>query len=254
MPRLVTRRGASLAEAVVALALGGLVAAAATGALVATTRGLRATLRLAHGARAVRAAALVVASELGAADPAASEAGADLRVLAPRPEFRALRVAAVACAGAADAVTVDTAEAHLLRMPVPGRDSVLAVAVDSAGARWVARALQAIEAASCPVAAPFGAAPGLLLRLVPGADPAPIAVGAPVRVMEPVRLAVAPSQGQQALLLTALAVPRAVAEPVEGPLAAGGLRVAVESVGARAVLRVRVSGAGMQVERLLTSW
>lgn len=174
------RAGFSLAEAVVALAVSLVLLGAATLALLGALRRSshsRAARLARHG---VRAAAMVLASELRDASPASGDlvAASDTAVT-----IRAMRSFAVVCAvRPPDAVVVADSLTFALRALDPARDSVVVFregdAVRTDDDAWVGGAAVAAAADRCP-----SGASGTRVTLA-GADLSGVAAGAPLRSFE----------------------------------------------------------------------
>ncbi|HEX9165752.1 MAG TPA: hypothetical protein VF862_07555 [Gemmatimonadales bacterium] len=142
-----TRRagGWALAEAVVAMVLTAVVAAAALGGLVGLQRRVAGAVERAAMASGLRTAAQVIHAELGSVDPGAG----DLVTAAPdRMIYRAVRGNGIGCGLTTDGIVVRTGTWRSLRLPVPGRDSVLAL---EPGGSWrVAALVGPVRSATCP--------------------------------------------------------------------------------------------------------
>lgn len=227
-------RGATLVELVVALTL----AAAVSGMVLALVAGQqRAVQRLAvaeASGAVLSATAGVVRVELGGL------AGADLLLVASdRLQYRATRATGVLCGLAPDGVRVGAGGFRGLRLPSPGRDSLLVARPDSPGWGVVVLAVVGpVRAEPCP----DGSA-GLVIPTSPGlpALPAPV----PFRVVEPMELRFYSSGGRTWLGARAL-IPAETIQPVTGPFLAARFE-AEDSTGAATtdpgrvvVLRTRV--------------
>ncbi len=136
------RRGTSLLELVVALALGTFVCAAVAGILQVQLRFSRATAESVQDAEAVRTVGHVLGGELPWLDPAT-----DIRALgADSLAGRWFRGGGIVCAAEAGAAVVAY---HGMREPDPAKDSVLAEAAAGESAQALAGAAPAPGA--CPV-------------------------------------------------------------------------------------------------------
>jgi type II secretory pathway pseudopilin PulG len=154
-------RGWALAEAVVAMVLTAVVAAAALGGLVGLQRRAAGEAERVAMASSFRTAAQVLQVELGNLDPGEG----DLVAASPdRMTYRAVRGTGIGCGAAVDGIVVRTDTWRSLRLPVPGRDSLLLL---GAGATWRTLPLAGpIRSAICP-----DGSPGLVfptMALLPG--------------------------------------------------------------------------------------
>jgi len=138
-------RGWALAEAVVAMVLTAVVAAAALGGLVGLQRRAAGAAERAAMASGLRTAAQLLHAELGSVDPGAG----DLVTAAPdRMTYRAVRGNGIGCGATADGIVVRAGTWRSLRLPVPGRDSVLVL---EPGASWrIAALIGPVRSATCP--------------------------------------------------------------------------------------------------------
>jgi hypothetical protein len=166
----------------------------------------------------MRGAAIVVASELRELSAASLADGQnDITSLAPHSiTYRAGRGFGYTCqALAGGALRIARSVFSGQRDPQPGRDSVLVYAPDvlhPADSGWSALAIAAVSTAgTCP----GGAGPAITLTSVgAGAD---IPAGSPVRIYEPMQLALYQSDGQQWLGMRSLSSGEAI-QPLFGPL------------------------------------
>jgi hypothetical protein len=131
------------------MALTAVVAAAALGGLVGLQRRAVGEAERQANRASLRTAAQVLHVELGNVDPAAG----DLVVAATdRMTYRAIRGNGVGCGLAMDGVVVRTSSWRSLRVPVPGRDSVMLLRT---GPVWLLAALDGpVRAAICPDGSP----------------------------------------------------------------------------------------------------
>jgi hypothetical protein len=146
-------RGWALAEAAVAMVLTAVVAAAALGGLVGLQRRAAGEAERVAMASSLRTAAQVLHAELGSLDPGAG----DLATATPdRMTYRVVRGTGIGCGVAVDGIVVRTGTWRSLRLPAPGRDSLLLL---GAGASWRILPLAGpIRSATCP-----DGSPGLVL-------------------------------------------------------------------------------------------
>jgi len=142
-------RGWALAEAVVATVLTAAVAAAALGGLVGLQRRAAGEAERVAMASSLRTAAQVLHFELGSLDPGAG----DLVTANPdRMTYRVVRGTGIGCGAATDGIVVRTGTWRSLRLPAPGRDSLLLL---EAGAGWRILPLAGpIRSATCPDGSP----------------------------------------------------------------------------------------------------
>lgn len=211
-----TRRGVSLLEAMIALVLTGVVAILAWTILQNSAFRLRdrsERMAMEHALRVVALATQSALEPLGAD----SSAGPDL-TLAAADGFiaRATRGSGVACGADAASVTLRAAPGwwSALRVPVPGRDSVM-IGTVTQPARWVVTALLAPPS---PGSCPDGMASLVLpVALVP-ADLAGVGAGSPIRIFEQVELKAYASGGASWLGQRSVSGGGAI-QPLAGPLA-----------------------------------
>jgi prepilin-type N-terminal cleavage/methylation domain-containing protein len=220
------RRGFSLIELVVALALTLLIAALSWSILAAGALRLRdrsERMSLEHSLRVVAAAVRAAIEPVGQD----SSAGNDLIVALPdRVVTRTTRGSGALCAATSVAFTARSASGwwSALRNPVPGRDSLLVERV-SPPSTW-----EVIALSSAPYAGPCpdGSA-GLVLPVI--ADSAALAgvgPGSPVRVFEEMELRLYTSSGAAWVGLRSLGTGEAI-QPLAGPFTATGLRLEYRS-------------------------
>lgn len=138
-------RGWALAEAAVAMALTAVVAAAALGGLVGLQRRAAGEAERVASASSLRTAAQVLQTELGSLDPGAGDL---ITAAADRMTYRVVRGTGIGCGAAFDGIMVRTGTWRSLRLPAPGRDSLLLL---EAGATWRILPLAGpIRSAICP--------------------------------------------------------------------------------------------------------
>ena len=221
-----SRRGISLVEVVVALALTALVAALSWSILAAGAFRLRdrsERMGLEHSLRVVAAAVRAAVEPVGQD----SSAGNDLVVALPdQLVSRTTRASGALCAATAVAFTVRAAPGwwSALRTPVPGRDSLLVERLSPASS-WETIGL---SAAPQPGSCPDGSA-GLVLPVV--ADSAALAgvgPGSPVRVFEDMELRLYTSSGAAWVGLRSLTTGEAI-QPLAGPFTSAGLQLEYRS-------------------------
>ncbi len=246
---LTGRRGTTLIEALLALAVGGVLMAAVAWLLA---RGLRAD-GLVRRRRAARTAARAAADALARELEPLSAAGGDLvRATDSSIVLRAQRAFGFVCAvGPGPTLVLEDLRLALSRNPDPARDSVLVWSdgdpLRAADDGWVPAGLDAVAATTCD-----GGEPATALSLAAG-DPrlGGLVAGAPVRTFETVEYR--SYRGGDGLWWlgsrTAMAAGWTVTSPVTGPLAARGLRLRyldaalapVSSVESSAVVEVSVA-------------
>jgi hypothetical protein len=221
-----SRRGISVIELVVALALTGLVAALswsifAAGAFRLRDRSERMSLE--HSLRVVAAVVRAAMEPVGQD----SSAGNDLIVALPdRLVTRTTRASGALCAATSVAFTAHAASGwwSSLRNPVPGRDSLLIERL-SPPSSWEALALTGVpHSGPCP-----DGSVGLVLPVI--ADSAALAgvgAGSPVRVFEEMELRLYTSSGAAWVGLRSLGTGEAV-QPLAGPFTRAGLRLEYRS-------------------------
>ncbi len=142
-------RGWALIEAAVAMVLTAIVAAAALGGLVGLQRRAAGEAERVAMASSLRTAAQVLHAELGSLDPAEG----DLMIATPdRIAYRVVRGTGIGCGPAADGIGVRTDTWRSLRLPAPGRDSLLLL---EAGASWRILPLTGpVRSGTCPDGSP----------------------------------------------------------------------------------------------------
>jgi hypothetical protein len=238
---VLARRGFSLVETIVAMALT-IVVAAMLGAtlLNALAAASFQTNRMAV-ARTLRYGVAFLTSELRGVSPAAGDliAFADSSV-----RYRGHRGLAVTCAVGPDWVTVRNRLRFALRAWVPGRDS-LRIFLTGAGAsgaahRWMRVPLLDIDAGAgvrCPDGA---AATRLTTDFTTGSVPvADIKIGSPLHVFETMEVRLYPSLGTFWLGVRSVSGGGSI-QPALGPFSASGLQLGFRDVGGN---RATVPGA-----------
>lgn len=142
-------RGWALAEAAVAMVLTAVVAAAALGGLVGLQRRAAGEAERVAMASSLRTAAQVLHAELGSLDPGAGDL---VTASFDRMTYRVVRGTGIGCGAATDGIMVRTGTWRSLRLPAPGRDSLLLL---EAGAAWRILPLAGpIRSATCPDGTP----------------------------------------------------------------------------------------------------
>lgn len=215
-----TRRGFSLLEVMIALALTGVVGVLTWSILLTASFRLRdrsERMGMEHALRVADVATRAALEPLGRD----STAGADLAFLGPDGFIaRAVRGSGVLCAAGPATLTVRAAPDwwHALRAPVAGRDSLLIGTIEEP-ARWVA-----VTLANAPTS---GACPDGMPALVLGAvlmptDLAAIGPGSPLRVFEQMELRAYPSSGAAWLGLRSMSSGGSI-QPLAGPFAGAGM-------------------------------
>jgi prepilin-type N-terminal cleavage/methylation domain-containing protein len=213
---VLSRRGGTLVELLVALAVTALLAAMLT---AIATGVLRAALRVREaGVRAetLRSALALARHEFEGLDAA----GGDLVVAGDSAaRYDAVRGGGHACALLPAALVVPTVALRAVRTPVPGRDGLLVFAEGDSSRTdddaWVVLGL----AGTLPDRCPGGAT--ALRFLSDRALPADVRPGAPFLLREPMELRRYASGGQAWLGARAVATGEVV-QPVAGPLAGSG--------------------------------
>lgn len=208
-----TRRGVALIEAVVALLLTVTLTLAALASLSALQRHAALVGMRGQAAATGLAAMQLLRVELASVAP---EAGDLIAASSERLVYRAVRGSGVTCGAGGDGVLVRSATWRSLRLPSPGRDTVLLLHPRDG---WDVRPLRGPpRSAACP----DGAA-ALLLPIAPGPD----ATGpTAVRIFEVMELRRYRSEGASWLGLRSVSAGEGI-QPVLGPLRpeAGGLTV-----------------------------
>ncbi len=207
--RVLTPRGATLVELTVALSLSAVLALFL---LSETGRQQRVVQDLAVRSAAVstvETAAQVLRSELGGAEPGDLLAADPDRVL-----YRATRATGAICGLAPDGLRLSQAAFRGVRVPVPGRDSVMLPVADSLlGWRTDHRSINGpVRSEPCP-----DGAPGLVVPSSPGAGLS----GVPIRVFEVMELRLYSSAGLWWLGARSVSSGETI-QPVAGPLTSDG--------------------------------
>jgi type II secretory pathway component PulJ len=261
------RTGHLLAEALCALALSGILAAASAVALSGVRRRTAASDARAESTRAAREAALIIVALATDAEQVRLEGDTALAL--------DVRLAAsVACAVGPAGLTlppptvVSGRPLTMRSQPIEAGDELAVLARDSVGAagRWWRARVDSVQ--SRVSAEPCGTAQGWVAaedagaaRLVVFTTPAPDAAvvpGAPVRIARAGRLALYPSSSGEWMLgwRRCAGQPRACGaiQPVAGPLrtpGAGGLRLRWEAVEGGLVVEARAPGAAAPVRTVV---
>ncbi|HEV8148674.1 MAG TPA: type II secretion system protein [Gemmatimonadales bacterium] len=242
-----SRKGSSLIELLVALALVGVIAAVVARLLLSATMQLRDRSERITGEQALRVAANEFRAVVeGLGQDAAT--GADLGVMGPASlSARVTRAAGVVCAASPGLLVVHAGPDWwtALRDPVAGRDSVLAAHPADTG--WRAFAIAAPPgSASCP-----DGGPGISLPVAGDSlGQAGIGAGSPLRLVEQVELRLYVSAPDQWLGMRLLATAQAI-QPFAGPLAASGLGITYRRRDASpALLPAEVAAAAVRVAAL----
>lgn len=229
MLNLTARRGFTMIEIVLALAVALIVTGATYSLLSNTQRLTRAQSARVALQSSVRAGALIVANELS--DLSAVRGGSTFQndVLALGEHavtYRAARGLGFLCQTAGPA-TIRLARSSFSghRDPQAGRDEALVfVPGDSAAGSedtWVAVKIAGV---ATTLACPGGGGPGITLALSAGASPLLLEEGTPVRLVEPMELRL--YQADETWWLGARSVNTGEAiQPLVGPLASDGFRL-----------------------------
>ena len=233
---LATRRGFSLAELLVALTLGGAVAAVALRLLSDNLRLYQSQSQVIDRAQNLRAAAVLLTAELRELNASEGDVySADLTLLS----FRAMRRLGFVCAASpagAQALAIRRQPQFGNRGFDAASDSLLIFfASDSADpeGRWLAAPLMAVRAGACADGAPADV-------LETSAAGRPVALGAPVRAFEPVTYRV--YRGGDGEWHIGLVASGHAIQPLVGPVAANGLELAYyDAAGVRATDRFNIA-------------
>jgi hypothetical protein len=242
-----SRRGSSLFELLIALAVTGMLAGL-TGHILLTAafrlRDRSERMAVEHGLR-VAASALRAALESLGQD---STSGSDLLSNGTAGlTARATRAAGVVCAVSPGLLL---ARAGLpwwsaLRDPVAGRDSILAGGLDSTGWR-----VFPLAAAPRPGGCPDGATAIELPITADSASLASLGPGSPLRVIEDVEIRLYSSPPDQWLGMRLLATGQFI-QPFAGPLSANGFSLSYETrSGLAALLPAEVAAVSFRFEAL----
>lgn len=206
---LTRREGFVLLEAVVALLLTAALTLTALTGLAALQRHATQVRTRGEGVTTGLAALQLLRVELATVVP---DAGGLLAVSPDRVVYRAVRGSGVSCGVASDGVLVRVASWRSLRLPSPGRDSVLLLSPPTGA--WDRRALRASpRAATCN----DGAA-ALLLPLAPGPGTTAPAL---IRTFEVMELRTYRSEGETWLGLRSVSAGEVI-QPALGPLVPSG--------------------------------
>lgn len=207
--RHLMNRGATLVELMVAVSLS---SALALFLMSETGRQQRVVQDLAVRAAAfssLETAAQALRNELGGAEPGDLVSAASDRIV-----YRATRATGAVCGPAPDGIRLLQEEFRGLRVPVPGRDSLMLTVLDSVPA-WRAdrRSITGpVRSEPCP-----DGSPGLVVPSPPG-----IAIpGVPVRVFEVMELRLYPSGGAWWLGARSVSTGETI-QPVAGPFTSDG--------------------------------
>jgi prepilin-type N-terminal cleavage/methylation domain-containing protein len=222
------RRGFTLVEVMLALAVALIVTGATYSLLVNTQRLTRAQSARVALQSSVRAAALIVANELGELSSVSAGTISQNDVLALGTHavtYRAPRGVGFICQTAGPTVirlARNTFTGH--REPQAGRDEALVfVPGDSAAGSedsWVAVQIADVATTvTCP-----GGGPGITLTLSASPSPLLLEAGTPVRLVEPMELRLYASDGAWWLGARAVNTGEAI-QPLAGPLAPGGFQL-----------------------------
>jgi hypothetical protein len=213
-----SRTGMVLAELVVAATLTVLVAGLALGGLVGLQRAVARHAERVALQNGLRAAAHLARTELR---DAGIGGGGDLISFSPTSiVYRAVRGTGLSCGQAAGSLLVSSASLRAIRLPSPGRDSVLVLTGDAArpdSMRWVIAPLMAApRSAVCA-----DGAPALALPMVP-ADLLAVGIRTPVRIVELMELRLYRSGTSWWLGLRSVSGGETI-QPVAGPFDADGV-------------------------------
>jgi hypothetical protein len=216
----VSRRGLSLFEVLVALTLTGVVSVLAWSILQTAAYRLRDRSERMAMEHAVRVSAVAVRALL---EPLGhdSAAGSDLALVAPDGFVaRATRGSGVVCAADAARLVVRSAADwwHALRVPVAGRDSIMAGTITEPS-HWVVADL---SGAPSPGSCPDGTEALILPAALTPADLASIGPGSPLRVFEPMELQAYSSSGAAWVGLRSVSSGGSI-QPLAGPFIGAGL-------------------------------
>ena len=219
------RRGFTLAEVMVSLALTLMVAGALYSVLLSTQRVTRAQAQRVDLQSNVRAGALIVLGELRelSAAPGGTAGQNDILVAGSNAVvYRAMRGVGFICA-APSATTFRIARSSFsgARDPQAGRDEVLIFSEDSAAAgagdSWLGTNIVGVGTGSpCPGAL----GPGITLTVPVGASVTGPGIGTPVRIAEVMELRLYESEGKSWLGARSVSSGETI-QPLVGPLTKG---------------------------------
>jgi len=228
MLKVACRRGFTLVEVMLALAVTLIVTGAAYNLLLNTQRLTRAQSARVALQSSVRAAALIVANELVELNTVSGGSAAQNDILALGSQavtYRAARGIGFICQTTGPTVIrVARSSFSGHREPQAGRDEAMVfVPGDSATSSedgWVAVKIAGVATtAACP-----DGRPGITLTLSASPSPLLLEVGTPVRLVEPMELRLYESEGSWWLGARAVNTGEAI-QPLAGPLAAGGFNL-----------------------------
>jgi prepilin-type N-terminal cleavage/methylation domain-containing protein len=222
------RRGVTLLELIVAVALLTLLSGAALRSLLALGRQSVAVAEYATVQASVRTGMLLAQAELR--ELGADATGSDLLRMAPDSvTFRAFRGFGVTCAVTATQIRIRDAAPlpfSALRAIAPGRDSLLLfVENDPAGTlddRWIRLPILSTGASSCGGTTAIAVGTLDFTALLPAGTLTNVVPGGPVRTFEVIRLAEYASGGLRWLGVASLSGGETI-QPLAGPLAGDGL-------------------------------
>lgn len=220
---MLTQRGFTLVEVVVATVLTGLVGALLVSLLLRGQSAIAFERARMEVLRTLRSGALFASYEWSGFTPG----GGDLVALGrSRLQYRGVRGLASTCTSQTNAIIVRDDLRYGVRAWVAGRDSLMIFAAgDSAGGtspRWEPLPLTGVTVGSCP-----DGSPGLDLQTI--IDPARLSQsevlpGAPVRLFEPMESRLYQSRGDWWLGLRSLTGGGSI-QPVLGPLTVDGFEL-----------------------------
>ena len=241
-----SRRGFTLVEVTVSLALTLVVAGALYSLLVSTQRITRAQAQRVELQSNVRAGSLLVLSELRELSAIAGGTGGQNDILVAGTSalvYRAMRGIGFIC-GTPSATTVRIARSSFtgVRDPQAGRDEALIFIEDSAAAgaedSWLgANIVSVATGAPCPGAL----GPGITVTVPANASVAGLEAGTPVRIAEVMELRLYESEGRSWLGARSVSSGEAI-QPLVGPLTNGtGFRLEyLDATGAPTVDRTSI--------------
>jgi len=223
------RRGVSLVELVVAMAILGLLGAAVLRAVLVQSREAVAVAEAVSVEGGARAGMLLTGSELRELGGDASAPADLIRLDEDSVTYRAARGLGITCGVALTQVRVlDTAPFPFsgLRDVAAGRDSLLLfVEGDSTSAlddRWLRLPILTVGSSNCGGRRAIAIGTPDMTASLPGGGLASVLAGGPVRTFEVMRLAEYSSGGLRWLGVASVSGGEAI-QPVAGPLAGAGL-------------------------------